>query len=91
MNEAMATGLKRTAEMCAVFMIGNGTVGLLQPARHVQLWTSDSPWIDRFARADRERSPTSRRLHAAAQVAAGLLLASVLKPTRDQAARDTNA
>lgn len=91
MNEAVTTGLKRTAEMCAVFMIGNGTVGLLQPARHVQLWTSDRPWIDRFARADRERSPTSRRLHAAGQVAAGLLLASVLRPTSKQADGDKRA
>lgn len=91
MNEALATGLKRTAEMCAVFMIGNGTMGLLQPERHVQLWTSDRPWIDRFARADRERSSASRRLHAAAQIGAGLLLASFLKSTARQRAADEPA
>ena len=91
MNDAIATGLKRTAEMCAVFMIGNGTVGLLQPERHVELWTSDRPWIDRFAKADRERSPASRRLHAAAQIGAGLLLAAFLKPNARQRAADERA
>ena len=91
MNEATTTGLKRTAEMCAVFMIGNGLVGLLQPRRHVALWTSDQPWIDRFARPDRERTPATRRLYAGAQIAAGVLLASVLQPTAKQTARDPHA
>lgn len=91
MDDAIATGLKRTAEMCAVFMIGNGTVGFLQPKRHVELWTSDRPWIDRFARADRERSPASRRLHATAQIGAGLLLASLLQPTARQRAANGRA
>ncbi len=29
--------LRRTAEMAAVFMIGDGLLGLLQPERHVAL------------------------------------------------------
>jgi hypothetical protein len=38
---AVQLGIKRSAEMAAVFMIGDGLLGLLQPTRHVELWRSD--------------------------------------------------
>lgn len=82
MNEAMETGLKRTAELSAIFMIGNGLVGLVQPERHLELWNSDVPAIDVFVKADRERTPGARRMIALLQVGAGLLLASQMRPKR---------
>lgn len=75
----MNIGLKRTAELSAIFMIGNGVVGLLQPRRHLELWTSDVPAIDAFVRADRARSPAKRRIYGLLQVGIGVLLASRLK------------
>lgn len=82
MSDAVNTGLKRTAELCAIFTIGNGIVGLVQPERHLDLWTSDTPMIDRFVAKDRERSPAARRAIGLLQVGAGLLLASRLKQAR---------
>ena len=41
MNDAVETGLKRTAELSAIFMIGNGVLGLLAPREHLDLWRSD--------------------------------------------------
>ena len=79
MNDALNTGLKRTAELSAIFMIGNGLIGLLQPERHLKLWTSDVPAIDAFVRADRARSPAKRRMYGLLQVGAGVLLASRLR------------
>ena len=79
MNEAAKAGLKRTGELCAIFTIGNGIVGLLQPERHLKLWSSDTPAIDRFVAKDRERTPGQRRLAGLVQVGAGLLLASRLR------------
>lgn len=38
---AVQLGVQRSAEMAAVFMIGDGLLGLLQPRRHVELWRSD--------------------------------------------------
>ena len=37
---------RRSAEMAAVFMIGDGMLGLLQPRRHVALWRSLLPAED---------------------------------------------
>ena len=82
MNEAVNVSLKRTAELCAIFTIGNGIVGLVQPERHLNLWTSEVPTIDCFVAKDRERSPAQRRLIGLLQVGAGLLLASRLKQGR---------
>jgi len=39
-------GLRRSGEMAAVFMIGDGLLGLLQPKRHVELWQSDVSAVD---------------------------------------------
>ncbi len=82
MSDAVDIGLKRTAELSAIFMIGNGLVGLVQPERHLDLWTSDVPAIDAFVKKDRERTPATRRMFALLQVGAGLLLASQLRPKR---------
>ena len=71
-------GAKRTAEMCAIFMIGNGIVGLTQPQRQVNLWRSDVKPVDLLVRRFDGR-PNRRRLQGAMQLAAGLLLASRLR------------
>jgi hypothetical protein len=65
----------RAAEMAAIFMVGDGLIGLLQPRRHVDLWKDDAlgtenlvaPFVDR---------PGRRRLYAVVQIAAGLALAA---------------
>ncbi|MCP3734501.1 hypothetical protein M9979_06380 [Sphingomonas sp. RP10(2022)] len=69
----------RAAEMAAIFMVGDGLVGLVQPRRHVDLWKEDAlgaeaavaPFVDR---------PGRRRLYALAQIAGGLWLASRQRP-----------
>ena len=69
----------RAAEMAAIFMVGDGLIGLLQPRRHVDLWKDDalgteklvSPFVDR---------PGRRRLYAVVQIAAGLALAARQRP-----------
>jgi hypothetical protein len=65
----------RAVEMAAIFMVGDGLIGLLQPRRHVDLWKDDAlgtetlvaPFVDR---------PGRRRLYAVVQIAAGLALAA---------------
>ena len=69
----------RAAEMAAIFMVGDGLIGLLQPRRHIDLWKDDalgteklvSPFVDR---------PGRRRLYAVMQIAAGLALAARQRP-----------
>jgi hypothetical protein len=68
----------RAAEMAAVFMIGDGLLGLLQPRRHVALWDEDAAGAELLVRPFRDR-PTRRRLYGAVQVAAGLALATRLR------------
>jgi hypothetical protein len=77
MDRTSALAARRTAEMAAMFMIGNGLLGLLQPERRIALWTSDHPLVDRFVAADRARSAAARRNAALLQIGAGLV-ASVL-------------
>ena len=67
--------LRRTAEMAAIFMIGDGLLGLLQPERHVTLWRSPRAWADAPVRPFAGR-PGRRRLYGLAQIAAGLALAA---------------
>lgn len=70
---------RRAQEMAAVFMIGDGLLGLTQPRRHVDLWKHKAlgaevvvaPFVDR---------PGRRRLYAVAQIAAGLWLAERARP-----------
>lgn len=71
--------LRRTLEMAAVFMIGDGILGLVQPERHVDLWRSDVPAVDMLIRPFKDR-PARRRWYGVAQIAAGMALAAALRP-----------
>ena len=79
MTPAVVTGSKRAAEMAAIFMIGDGLLGLFQPERHVDLWRSRFDGVDALIRPFADR-PGARRLYGLVQVAAGLALAASLKP-----------
>jgi hypothetical protein len=90
MDDLTATqlGIRRSAEMAAVFMIGDGLLGLLQPRRHVALWRSDVAAVDALVRPFGGR-PGRRRADGALQFGAGLLLASLLtRPPLDRAPSD---
>jgi hypothetical protein len=73
-----ALGIRRTAEMCAIFMVGNGLIGLLQPQRQVSLWRSDVKPLDALVRRF-DGQPGKRRWQGLFQIGAGLLLASRMK------------
>ena len=75
---AAALGWKRTGEMAAVFMIGDGILGLVQPERHVALWRTPVAAVDALVRHFAGR-PAWRRGYGALQVAAGLALAAALR------------
>ena len=79
MSDTVALGVRRSAEMAAVFMIGDGLLGLLQPDRHVDLWRSDVAAVDVLIRPFKDR-PGRRRLYGALQLAAGIALAATLRP-----------
>jgi hypothetical protein len=79
MNDTLQLGIRRSAEMAAVFMIGDGLLGLLQPARHVDLWRSDVTAVDVLVRPFGGH-PTRRRWYGLAQLSAGIALAAALKP-----------
>lgn len=68
----------RGAEMAAMFMIGDGIAGLVQPRRHTALWQERALGAEWTVRPFVGR-PTRRRLYAVAQVAAGLWLASRMR------------
>lgn len=78
----MNLALKRTAEMAATFMIGDGLLGLVQPERHVGLWRSDVGAVDALVRPF-AGEPGRRRAYGLLQLAAGLALASALRPPSD--------
>lgn len=67
--------IPRIVEMAAIFMVGDGLLGLLQPRRHIDLWKDDAlgaekavaPFVDR---------PGWRQLYGLGQIAAGLMLAN---------------
>lgn len=71
-------GIRRSAEIAAVFMIGDGLLGLLQPGRHVELWRSDVSAVDVLVRPF-VGLPARRRAYGLLQIGAGLVLASALK------------
>ena len=75
---ALQLGIRRSAEMAAVFMIGDGLLGLLQPRRHVELWRSDASAVDVLVRPFAGH-PARRRGYGLLQIGAGLVLASALK------------
>jgi hypothetical protein len=78
MNPTLELALKRTAQMCGIFMVGNGIVGLAVPERQAALWRSDVKALDRISgRFDGE--PGKRRLNGLAQLAAGLLIATQMR------------
>lgn len=65
----------RAAEMAAIFMVGDGLIGLLQPHRHVDLWKDDALGTETLVKPFVDR-PGRRRLYAVVQIAAGLALAA---------------
>ena len=67
--------IPRAAEMAAIFMVGDGLVGLLQPRRHVGLWKDEALGAEKTVAAFVDR-PGRRRAYALVQIAAGLFLAS---------------
>ena len=77
-DAATALGMKRATEMAAMFMIGDGLLGLFHPERHVELWRSDVAAVDALVKPFGGRSGR-RRLYGAVQVGVGLLLASRLR------------
>lgn len=76
---APAPWLARAAEMAAIFMVGDGLIGLAQPRRHVDLWKRDALGAEQTVRPFVDR-PGRRRLYAVAQIAAGLWLAGKQRP-----------
>ena len=75
----MTPWVARAAEMAAIFMVGDGIVGLAPPRRHVDLWKDDALGAERTVTPFVDR-PGRRRLYAVAQIAAGLWLASRQRP-----------
>lgn len=69
--------LQRVAEMAAIFMIGDGILGLTQPRRHVALWQRRALGSERLV-APFVAHPARRRGYGLVQVAAGLALAAWL-------------
>jgi len=80
MNEQIGVqlGVRRAAEMAAIFMIGDGLLGLLEPTRHVDLWRSEVGAMNVLVRPF-VGQPARRQAYGLLQVGAGLVLASVLK------------
>lgn len=70
---------KRAIEMAAIFMVGDGLIGLAQPRRHVDLWKDDALGAERVVAPFVDR-PGRRRLYALAQIGAGLWLAARARP-----------
>ena len=90
MNDDLATGIRRSAEMAAVFMIGDGVLGLLQPDRHVDLWRSRIGAVDTLVRPFGDR-PGRRRVYGILQIAAGIALAAAQRRPDDVAQRPGRA
>ncbi len=80
-RELTAPWGRRAAEMAAIFMVGDGLIGLTQPRRHVDLWKDKALGAERAVRPFVDR-PGRRRLYALAQIGAGLWLASRQRPQR---------
>lgn len=66
---------RRGAEMAAVFMIGDGILGLLHPRRHVALWQERAPGAEALVAPFVDR-PGRRRAYAVLQIVAGIALAA---------------
>jgi len=81
---ALQLSVRRSAEMAAVFMIGDGLLGLLQPRRHVELWRSDVSAVDVLVRPFAGH-PSRRQAYGLLQIGAGLVLASALRRPKQAA------
>ena len=77
----MSKLVPRIAEMAAIFMVGDGLIGLLQPRRHVELWREDALGAEK-AVAPFVGKLGKRRLYGLVQIGAGLMLASRQRATR---------
>ncbi|NLS28006.1 hypothetical protein S2M10_30090 [Sphingomonas sp. S2M10] len=77
-SDSVDLRLRRSAEMAAVFMIGDGMLGLLQPRRHVALWRSNVPAVDMLVRPFAGQ-PGRRRAYGVLQISAGIALAAALR------------
>ena len=80
-RELTAPWGRRAAEMAAIFMVGDGLIGLTQPRRHVDLWKDRALGAERPVRPFVDH-PGRRRLYALAQIGMGLWLASRQRPQR---------
>lgn len=69
----------RVVEMAAIFMVGDGLIGLVQPRRHVDLWKDDALGAEKVVAPFVDR-PGRRRLYALVQIAGGLALAARQRP-----------
>ena len=75
----MSLAFKRTAEVAAMIMIGDGAIGLVQPERHIPLWRSDFPPLRAIVSRFDGKPLIRRRLAGLAQIAIGLAAASLLR------------
>ena len=75
----MSLALKRTAEVAAMIMIGDGAIGLAQPERHIPLWRSDFPPLRAIVSRFDGKPLIRRRVAGLAQIAIGLAAASLLR------------
>ena len=71
----MSRWTERGAEMAAMFMIGDGLLGLLQPRRHVALWENKALGAEALVTPFRGH-PGRRRAYALVQIGAGIALAA---------------
>lgn len=69
----------RIVEMAAIFMVGDGLLGLVQPRRHVDLWKDEALGAEKVVAPFVDR-PGRRRLYALVQIAGGLALAARQRP-----------
>jgi hypothetical protein len=65
----------RILECCAMGLIGDGALAVIEPRRHIELWFT-GPKLWRKMMLPFMRSPTLTRWFGAAEVAAGFWLAS---------------
>ena len=77
MDKALSLAARRTAEMAAVFMIGDGLLGLVLPRSHVDLWRSEVAPVDALMKPFQDH-PGRRRLYGLVQMGAGLALARLV-------------
>jgi hypothetical protein len=80
-RDLLVLGARRTAEMAAIFMIGDGLLGVSQPERHMELWRSSIAPLDAVARPFGGHA-LRRRFYGVLQVATGLIIASACRPPR---------